>query len=332
MNTNHYPPPPPPTPLSSVARVAQSLQSWLPAGGAAGSAVWGWPLHFARLVGWEVTLLWRRRVAIALVILLVLAYALMTGVLVLAFQAASQALQSANPVAPFLSMPGVWLPAAIFAGRLLPLLIAILAGAYVGGEFSFGTLRLVLIRGTTRLQLVLAQTVTLAINALLAVALVGGMAWLSATVLGSVLGIAPGDMRGMADEVVHLGLAMVLSLLLYALTALFFAVLGRSVAAGIGGGFALLFFEAIADNILPAFQGSKPGTIAGFLGHLPEWLPVENTTLLMAHAGAKPLALAAPDAYLAAVDATHALWVIVGYCVALVALAYLILWRRDVRE
>lgn len=319
MSTETYPLPPTPlTPSPTSAQPPVASHHWLP--------------HFARLVRWEMSLLWRRRITAVLTIVIILAYLALQGVILLVYNTAGQATSGPNPVGDILSIPGTLIPAAVFAGNLLPLLVIILAGAYVGGEFGFGTLRLVLIRGTTRLQLVLAQAVVLGIQSLLAVALMGGLALLAGAVFSGLLGLPTAGSANITKEALSFGLSMVLSLWLYALVTLFFAVVGRSVAAGIGFGFGLVFVEAVADRFFPLFLGTPDTTPIHFFAHLPEWLPIENTSLLQAHAGAKPLALTGPDLYYNSVDGTHALLVTLAYCAVAIGLAFFILWRRDVTE
>lgn len=296
-----------------------------------------WPLHLARLTRWEMALLWRRRLTLVLGILFVVGYLAVLAVLLLVNHAASQQTGDANGMGTILGLPGSLVPAAIYASRVLPLLFCILAGAFIGGEYAFGTLRLVLMRGTTRLQLVLAQAAALAIYALLAVAVILVLGLIAGGVLGAMLGISPASWDGVPGELVSYGLAMALSLLLYALVACFFAVLGRSVAAGVGVALGVLFIEGnVLDGLLPLI-GQIPGGVTSFFGHLPEWLPVENTTILMAHAGASPLAFSILDtvnplSYVHTVDGTHALLVTLAYCVLLLGGSYLLLRQRDVKE
>lgn len=295
-----------------------------------------WPLHLAYLVRWEMILLWRRRLVLVLGIILVVGYLLALAGLLLVNHAASQQTNSANALGSIIGLPGALTPVAVYASRVLPLMFCILAGAFVGGEFGFSTLRLVLMRGTTRLQLVLAQVATLAIYALLAVALMLLLGLLSGSLFGLLLGISPSSSAGVSGEVANYGLAMALSLLLYALLAFFFSVLGRSVAVGIGVGLGALFIEGnVLDGIFYLIGTIPNSPVASFFGHIPEWLPVENTSLLMAHAGASPLTLDPLNAvspYFDKVDSTHALLVTVVYCVVFVGLSYLLLRQRDVRE
>src|SRR5258708_8529140 len=65
--------------------------------------------------------------------------------------------------AQLLNMPGVWNVEERFVIQVLAVLGIILAGALVGGEYSLGTVRLIVTRGPSRVQFLIAKIVVLAI-------------------------------------------------------------------------------------------------------------------------------------------------------------------------
>lgn len=296
-----------------------------------------WLIHLARLVRWELFLIWRRVLFKSLLGALVGGYLLMLAFILLAYlsASASAALGQANSVRALLGFPLAIQVLAIYVSRLAPLLVCILAGAVVGGEYGFGTLRLVFTHGTSRAQLLLAQILALA---LLALGVVAAM-----LVLGALQGVAIGPLVGQMPaavpaegwgEMVLYGLALAAALLTYMLIALFMATLGRSVAAGIGLSLGVLFLEGIVTTVLVVL-GTVMGSSGGqFLAHVPDWFPVNNTTALMDSVGAQPINFVPLDVTNLAsrMGGIHALLVVIAYGAVLIGASYWLLRIRDVTD
>ena len=110
------------------------------------------------------------------------------------------------------------------------------------------------------------------------------------------------------------------SLLPYILLAFFFAFLGRSALAGIGGGLGFYFVEAIAVGIL-----SNAG---GTLAKIPNYLIGPNADSLM-----PSIEMQAGGPFASSGAAPSTLWAaitIVIYCVAFLALSLYLFKKRDI--
>jgi ABC-type transport system involved in multi-copper enzyme maturation permease subunit len=233
----------------------------------------------------------------------------------------------------FLTFPTSLGVGGAFAGFVGALLLAILAGTVVGGEFGLGTVRISLSRGLSRAQVLAGQVLAVAVLAiitsvvmLLAGALVG-------VTIGPAFGLTLGTvtLEG-AREIVVYGFAVALNVLLYALFAQFFATLGRSTGAGIGAATALIFLEFLVNTVFGILRDSNvlTGDLGNWIKHVPDWLPGNNVGALAAHAGEAPIALTQVTA--TTVDLTHAALVTAGYIVVLLGATYAFFRLRDVTD
>jgi ABC-type transport system involved in multi-copper enzyme maturation permease subunit len=208
--------------------------------------------------------------------------------------------------------------------------VLVVAARLIGMEYSGGTVRIVLARGTARLQLLLAQMVALAVSAVLLLAgfVVVAGAFLLIAVSAWQGSLASLPSAAMTDTGISLMLALV-SMAVCILLGAAAAAVGRSLPFAIG--VALAFFPA--DNfgtiVMSLFQRVThqdlwPKLTQWFLGPSLNQLPVAMQTDHQAAAY-----FATP---LVKVDATH-LWVVIGAWSLLFLLAAIVLtWRRDVLE
>jgi ABC-type transport system involved in multi-copper enzyme maturation permease subunit len=305
--------------------------------------------HTWRLVRWEVFLARRRAMSKVLAGILLGGYLLIVGFIVLAYvttlnRGASEV--ELQPIRDLLTFPGSLVVGGIYAARLAPLLVCILSGALIGSEYGFSTQRLAFARGVGRGQMLTAQVTALGIVALaisvgslLLAALVG------VTIGPAVGGTISGPAQGSWQEIGTYTLVLSLILWIYSLLALFFATLGRSVAAGIGLALGWLF---IVDNVLTSILqllGTIPGDFFRFIAHIPDWLLGVNTSVLKVATSNSPLQFGVLDAGpntsgsplniynpVTALPAWHALLVIFGYAAVLVGVSYWLLRTRDVTD
>ncbi|MBF6591879.1 MAG: hypothetical protein IVW57_15325, partial [Ktedonobacterales bacterium] len=225
--------------------------------------------HTWRLTKWELFLTRRRVMSKVLASILLGGYVIVIGFMLISYSvAASRGATDIelSPLRDLLTFPGVLVVGGIYTAQLGPLMACVLAGALVGSEYGYSTQRLAFSRGAGRGQMLAAQAGALA---LLALGTVGGMLALSALV-GVTFGPAIGGSisappPGGWTEIVAYWLVLSLVLFAYASLALFFATLGRSVAAGIGLALGLLFVENIVRFILLGV-GTVPGAFFQFVG------------------------------------------------------------------
>ncbi len=351
--------------MSSTAPQASAGSSVIPA--PAGI----WITEVLRLTRWELYLAWRRVMAKVLIVLMLVAYALVIGVvgIVLAAiqnetvpQAPSvqcppdatecstptpqqlkqiqdeQAAQRAASIAQF-SDPVTFPTSLGFAAtvtRIVGLiLICILAGTLVGSEYGFSTQRLAFSRGTSRLQILTAQTVALAV---ISMVLAAGMLLVGA-IVGLIMGPAFGVGISMPSfsgwmEIVKFFFVFSFSLFVYTLVALAAATLGKGTAAGIGLALGVIVIELILTPILTAigialvqFAHVDFGNV---LQHIPDWFLGQNVGALLGYAGQYPIGLApAPNSDF---SFARALIVSLIYCAIFFGGSYFLLSRRDVTE
>ena len=321
-----------------------------------------WITEVFRLTRWELYLAWRRVMAKVLIIIMVVAYALVITVVGIGLtaiqnqpapqsfqcppdavgcQAPSQAeldQERAASIAQF-SDPVTFPTSLGFAAtvtRIVGLiLICILAGALVGSEYGFSTQRLAFSRGTSRLQMLTAQAVALAVISMIVAACM--------LVIGAIVGLIMGPAFGMGVsmpsfggwmEIIKFFLAFSFSLFAYTLVALAAATLGKSTAAGVGLALGVIVIELILTPILQTIGGAMY-TLAhidfgNVLQHIPDWFLGSNVGVLLGYAGQYPIGLApAPSADY---SFARALLISLVYCAIFFGGSYFLLSRRDVTE
>jgi ABC-2 type transport system permease protein len=211
------------------------------------------------------------------------------------------------------------------------ILLLLVSARLVGMEYSGGTIRVLLARGTGRLRLLFAKLTALALLGLLLLA--GFLILVVAAVYGVVVGWE-GSFTRISSLPGHvwtdLGINVLITLLSMATAILIgatAATLGRSLAFGIGA--ALAFFPA--DN----FGTILLSLLAG-LTHWRIWTDV-SAYLLGPNLNVLPSVLMKDHAARAAfavpltpVDATHALVVAGAWLLAFLAISVGLTWRRDV--
>lgn len=321
-----------------------------------------WITEVFRLTRWELYLAWRRVMAKVLIIIMVVAYALVITVVGIGLTAiqnepAPQSFQCppdavgcqapsqqeldqerAASIAQF-SDPVTFPTSLGFAATVTRivglLLICILAGALVGSEYGFSTQRLAFSRGTSRLQMLTAQAVALAVISMIVAA---GM-----LVIGAIVGLIMGPAFGVGVsmpsfggwmEIIKFFLAFSFSLFAYTLVALAAATLGKSTAAGVGLALGVIVIELILTPILQAIGGALYNfahvDFGNVLQHIPDWFLGSNLGALLGYAGQYPIGLApAPSNDF---SFARALLVSLVYCAIFFGGSYFLLSRRDVTE
>jgi ABC-type transport system involved in multi-copper enzyme maturation permease subunit len=211
-------------------------------------------------------------------------------------------------------------------------LIVILAGAVVGGEYSLGTIRLLLSRGPGPVQLVVVKVVALAITLFVGVGLT--------VVLGVGIGLALAFLTGAPVQwsfltldfgwrVLVLWIVTTLALMVYALVALLAATLTRSSAGGIAGAIIYAVVERAASNLLPFFASRLTSpVISTFFLKVQVYLMDANVAALIQRAETGLLASGTLPATLP--SSSHALATLGLYGLLCFVLSALLVFRRDV--
>jgi ABC-2 type transport system permease protein len=250
--------------------------------------------------------------------------------------------QRADAIRGPLTFPGSLEFAGGYTTFMGVILLAILAGAMIGGEFGQGTIRLALSRGVGRAQALTAQVAALAA---LALGIALGMLLLGALIgvtIGPALGATlPALPAGGAAALLAYWLAVSLYLFAFAAIAFFLATLARSTAAGIAGPLGYLIFELIAIGVLSIVASLVAGDTGDFLRHVPDWFLGQNLSALTT-AAFQPLAAVVPTFRGGdgggggnggqTITTAHALLVSLAYCALLVGSTYVIMRRRDVTD
>jgi ABC-type transport system involved in multi-copper enzyme maturation permease subunit len=293
----------------------------------------GWLAQFTRLVRWEIFLAWRRRaMLITLASLLLVGYLLVVLIEYAIYYNVAADSSSALALGDSLSFPGALGVGGSYIAYAGVLLFVVLAGALIGSEYSYSTLRLSFARGVGRGQLLAAQIVALALLALLLTAL---MFMLSALVglLGLAVGLpqATGTLSGgLVGEIALYWLALAFNIFAYALISVWIGTLSRSVAGAIAGPLVFIVVEVVTSNILGALGSARTdGALLNAIARIPEYLMGVNTSALITWAGDGPYPFT-PG--VASVSVAHALIVSLVYCALFIFISYLALRNRDVVE
>lgn len=317
-----------------------------------------WITEVLRLTRWELYLAWRRVMAKVLIILVVVFYAIVIGFISIGISSIiNQPIQSNQcppnvtdcqapsteqlkaerdsalaPLTDIVTFPTSLGFAASYTRVVGLILLCILAGTLVGSEYGFSTQRLAFSRGTSRLQMLSAQAIALAvISMILAVGML-----LVGTLVGLIVGPAFGTAVSAPSfggwmEIIKFFFAFSFSLFAYALVALAAATLGKSTAAGIGlalGWFLLEFIVGgILTNLAPLLLQNDTGKM---LQHIPDWFLGSNVGALLGYAGHYPIGLAPTPS--ADFSLARSLIISLVYCAIFFGGSYLLLSRRDVTE
>ncbi len=223
--------------------------------------------------------------------------------------------------------------ATVIAENIGRLLIVILAGSIVGGEYSHGTFRLMLTRGPSRSQFVLMK-----IGAILACIFIGLLLMIC---IGIVTGLLFTLFTGIAQSfgfltgawILHAilyTLATMLDLFIYAMLALCLATLGRSTAAGVAGAIAWVLLEPVVSSLLVVIGFLNKGSLGRIISAIPDYLIGNNTDALLQNQGQylfhTPVTASTP----VPLSNVHALLVLVVYLAIFIGIAWYVTFKRDV--
>ncbi len=193
------------------------------------------------------------------------------------------------------------------------IMVIVLAAQSMGSEYGWGTIRALVSRASGRVPLILAKLIVLTIYTFMALLVTAvasvGFAYLFGSLANNDTGMSGGEW---VDILAAIDRGM-LSLGVYAITALVITILSRSTAAGIAGAIALSFLEtaiwALLGQASNTFDRVSEYFISYNVGGLST-MGTENST----------------DGF----DATRGAIVVAAWLVGLLAVAIYVFRRRDI--
>ncbi len=243
-------------------------------------------------------------------------------------QAASAKQESLHSAAMPLRLPDSFITTSQLVQGIGLVLIIILAGTIVGGEYAAGTIRVLYTRGPSRGQFLLAKALCLLICIILGVVVL----LIAGILLGIVINLISGS--GMdfhfftAVWLLHASAytgIVILGLLIYAILALCLTTLGKATAAGLAGALVWWGLESILGGIFLLASSITKGISSTILKAIPDYFIGNNINVLLAN---QNVYLTGGDA--GTISDLHAILVLLGYAIIFFGSAWLVNWRRDV--
>ncbi len=290
-----------------------------------------------RLIGMEFYKIRRRAMSKVLSVISVIStlgvFAIFT---VIALQTRSDISPLAQSVSESLRLP----LSLYFVSEILLLLgevlIVILAGVIVGGEYGFGTVRLMYTRGPTRTQLFLGKIGAIFLGIVIGVVGVTIIGLLAGSLLNLTTSYPQNfgffSMGWLGHALLFL-LIIMLDLFVYAMMAVCLSTLGRASAAGIVGALVWTFVVEQIVNLVAVIGNSIGGVTGAIFRALPDYTIGKNIISLVGHQATTVFGPA--GVYLYGSPDTqesdlHALLVLAVYVVIFIGLAWWAIMRRDV--
>lgn len=207
-------------------------------------------------------------------------------------------------------------------------LIVIIAGTIVGGEYSVGTIRLMSTRGPTRTQYLLSKVGALLICIVVGFVFLVLIGLVSGALLNLVSGIATNTDFLNNGGLVHMLLYALLGmfgLFVYSMLALFLGTMGRATAAGVAGTLVWWVVENVLNGVLSLVALLVKGPFGDFLKAVPDYFIGTNIGALLQNQqqyfmGGGPNAL----------SNLHAILVLLVYLALFIGLSILVTRRRDI--
>lgn len=208
------------------------------------------------------------------------------------------------------------------------ILLIILAGTIVGSEYASGTIRIMLTRGPTRVQFMLAKMATMLICTLISLLTLLVIGILTGTILNLLLKI-PTDLSQLTSNwYLHAALyilTIALDLFTYTLLAITLSTLGKSTAAGVAGAMLWWFLEGILSNLINSLSNLMTGPFGEFLKAVPTYFPGSNLAALVDNQAAY-MNNSAPGS----IGDVHAILVVIIYLVIFTGVTCWVLQARDI--
>ncbi|GCE11317.1 ABC transporter permease [Tengunoibacter tsumagoiensis] len=237
--------------------------------------------------------------------------------------------QAVEAAASPLHLPGSLNQAVGIVNFIGVIVLVILTATIVGGEYSVGTIRIMLSRGPTRTQFFLAKlgTVLIAIFGTLLFLVVVGI------ITGALFNLIPGgtiDFSFLTGTwLLHAFLLLLIATLgifTYCSIAFCLSTLGKATAAGLAGGLIWWFLESIIAPILTFIGSSIGGGFGDFLKAVPDYFIGPNISALLINQNV----YLENDVKASPISDLHALLVILAYLIVLLGGSWWVQQNRDV--
>ncbi|GAC1365827.1 MAG: hypothetical protein NVS2B12_27010 [Ktedonobacteraceae bacterium] len=208
------------------------------------------------------------------------------------------------------------------------MLLIILAGTIVGGEYNVGSIRIMLTRGPTRTQFLLAKVGTMLVCSLFTVVILV----LVGVITGALLNLATGagtDIKFLTGSwLLHCLLFLLVAvsgLLIYSTLAICLSTVGKATVGGVAGALIWWFMEKVLSNVLPFLGLSNRGPFGDFLRVVPDYFVGNNIDALLNNQTQYM-----NDGQAGSISDLHAILVLVVYLATFIGIAWWISQARDV--
>jgi len=192
--------------------------------------------------------------------------------------------QEVRAAAAALYLPGSLSTAVNILNFIGVILLIILAGTIVGGEYNVGSIRIMLTRGPTRAQFLLAKFGTMLVCSLFSLLVLGLIGIITGALLNLTIGVSVDFKFLTGPWILHSILFLliaVFSLLLYCGLAICLSTLGKATVAGVAGALIWWFVERILSSALSFFGQTIRGPFGDFLKAVPDYLLFNNIDALL---------------------------------------------------
>jgi ABC-type transport system involved in multi-copper enzyme maturation permease subunit len=209
-------------------------------------------------------------------------------------------------------------------------LIVILTGTIVGGEYSVGTIRLMFTRGPTRTQFFLAKLGAVLACIILGVLITVPLGILTGALFNLFTGIGTNfsflTMSWFLHSILKLLITM-LSLFTFAVIAFCLSTLGRATAAGVAGALIWWGLEAIIGSILLLIGNETSGSLAVIAKAIPNFFISNSISTLSQNQNTY---ISSNVLRVGAVPDWQALLVLAVYLIVFIGIAWWVNQKRDV--
>lgn len=209
-------------------------------------------------------------------------------------------------------------------------LIVILTGTIVGGEYSVGTIRLMFTRGPTRTQFLLAKVGAVFVCIMLGVLVAVPLGILTGALLNLFTGIGTGFSFLTPSWFLHSLLKILITMLglfMFAVVAFCLSTLGRATAAGVAGALLWWGLEAILGSVLTLIGSETGGTLATIAKSIPHFFMSNSISTLSQNQSTYISSVTLPAG---TVPDWQALLVLTVYLIVFIGLSWVVNQKRDV--
>lgn len=207
-------------------------------------------------------------------------------------------------------------------------LLVIITGTIVGGEYSVGTVRLMSTRGPTRVQYLLSKVGALLVCIVVGFIFIVLIGLVTGALLNLLSGIATNTdflNNGMFGHMLLYALLAMFGLFVYAMLALFLGTAGRATAAGVAGALVWWVLENVLSGVLSLVAFLVKGPFGDFLKVVPDYFIGNNIGALLQNQSQYFMSTG-PNA----LSNVHAWLVLLVYLALFIGLSIFISIRRDI--